>query len=58
MNGERKKGKYKVQDTMHRIFGRDNQYGKEYGQKRDEIKCIHGYYYKTLCPSKKSWAKV
>jgi len=42
MDGECEKRKDKVQYTMHRVFGRDNQYGEKYGQKRDEIKCIHG----------------
>jgi len=31
---------------MHRIFCRYDQYRKEYGQKRDEVKCIHVYIYK------------
>jgi hypothetical protein len=26
---------------MHRIFGSNYQNGKEYGQKCDEVKCIH-----------------
>ena len=43
MYGERKKGKYQIKDTVYRVFGRDNQYRKEYGQKRDEVKCIHCY---------------
>jgi hypothetical protein len=50
MNGERKKGKYKIKDTMYRIFGRDYQYRKEYGQKRDEVKCTHVYIYKIPLP--------
>jgi len=31
---------------MHRILCRYDQYRKEYGQKRDEVKCIHVYIYK------------
>jgi hypothetical protein len=42
VNGECKKGKNKVQNAMHRIFGSDHQDGEKYGQKRDEVKCIHG----------------
>jgi hypothetical protein len=44
MNGERKKGKYKVKYTMYRVFRSDNQYRKKYGQKCDEVKCTHGLY--------------
>jgi hypothetical protein len=50
MYGERKKGKYKIKDTMYRIFGRNNQYRKEYGQKCDEVKCTHVYIYKIPLP--------
>jgi hypothetical protein len=50
MNSERKKCEYKVKYAMHRIFGRNDQYRKEYGQKRDEVKCIHVYIYKYPVP--------
>jgi len=53
MNGECKKGKYQVKDTMYRVFGRDNQYRKEYGQKRDEVKCTHVYIYKIPLPAQR-----
>ncbi len=49
MNSERKKCEYKVKNAVHRIFGSDDQYWKEYGQKCDEVKCIHVYIYKYLC---------
>jgi hypothetical protein len=42
VDSKRKKGKYKVQDTMYRIFCSNYQNGKKYGQKRDKVKCIHG----------------
>ena len=57
MYGERKKGKYKIKDTMYRIFGRDNQYRKEYGQKCDEVKCTHVYIYKIPMPPLKELGK-
>ena len=53
MYGERKKGKYQIKDTVYRVFGRDNQYRKEYGQKRDEVKCTHVYIYKI--PYAQKW---
>jgi hypothetical protein len=43
---------------MHRIFGRDDHYCKEYGQKRDEVKYIHFFKTKYLRPAAKGWAKV
>ena len=46
MYGESEKCKYKVKYAMHRIFCSYNQYCEEYGQKRDEVKCIHVYIYK------------
>jgi len=52
LNGERKKCEYKVKNAMHRIFCRYDQYRKEYGQKRDEVKCIHVYIYKIPMPVK------
>ncbi|MDB4924314.1 MAG: hypothetical protein JWR23_370 [Mucilaginibacter sp.] len=58
MDGERKESKDKVQYTVHRIFGRDYQYGKKYRQKRDEVKCIHCYLLQNNLPPKKGWAKV
>ncbi len=44
MNGKRKKRKHEVKNAMHRIFCRYDQYRKENGQKRDEVKCIHCLY--------------
>jgi hypothetical protein len=59
MDSEREKGKYKIKYTMHRIFGKDYQYGEKYRQKRDEVKCIHGLIItKHFPPLKKAWAKV
>jgi len=58
MNSECKKRKDKVQYAMHRIFGRYHQNGEKDGQKRYEVKCIHGYLLQNLCPSKQSGAKV
>jgi len=37
---------------MHRIFCRDDQYRKENGQKRYEVKCIHVFIYKIPVPKK------
>ena len=50
---ERKKGKHQIKYAMHRIFCRYDQYRKEYGQKRDEVKCIHVYIYKI--PYAQKW---
>jgi hypothetical protein len=50
MNGESKKGEDQIKDTMYRIFGRDYQYRKEYGQKCDEVKCTHVFIYKIPLP--------
>jgi hypothetical protein len=53
MYRKRKKGKHQIKYAMHRIFCSNNQYRKEYGQKRDEVKCIHVYIYKIPMPVKK-----
>jgi len=59
VDGERKKCKDKIQYAMDRVFGSDYQNGEKYRQKSDEVKCIHLVnYYKTLAPSKMSWANV
>jgi hypothetical protein len=50
VDGESKKGKDQIKDTMYRIFGRDYQYRKEYGQKCDEVKCTHVFIYKIPLP--------
>jgi hypothetical protein len=52
VNGEREKSKYQIKNTVYRVFCRDNQYGKEYGQKCDEVKCTHGCICNTFTPKK------
>jgi hypothetical protein len=49
LDSKGEKGKYKIQNAMHRIFCRDDQYCEEYGQKRDEVKYIHVSITKYLC---------
>ena len=58
MNSKGEKGKYKVKYAMHRIFCRYDQYRKEYGQKRDEVKCIHLLSITKYPTLKLRWAKV
>jgi hypothetical protein len=47
MNGKSEKCKYQVKNTMYRIFRGNNQNGKKYGQKGDEVKCTHGLYFQN-----------